>query len=55
MVVTFDVSDLMDREHAMAKRRTAPVQPDWKAVLASDEDALRTPCRPSSRRCSRRR
>jgi putative transposase len=31
----------MEREHAMAKHNATPAQPDWKAVLASDEDGFR--------------
>src|SRR6266852_5240959 len=41
MVVMFDVTDRVEREHAMAKREVTPAQPDWKAVLASDEDGFR--------------
>ncbi len=41
MVVMFDVTDPVEREHATAKREAAPAQPDWKAVLASDEDGFR--------------
>src|SRR5260370_10043879 len=41
MVVMFDVTDPVEREHAMAKREVTPAQLDWKAVLASDEDGFR--------------
>jgi putative transposase len=41
MVVMFDVADLVEREHAMAKREATPAQVDWKAVLTSDENGFR--------------
>jgi hypothetical protein len=41
MVVMFNVTDPVEREHAMAKREVTPAQLDWKAVLASDEDGFR--------------
>ncbi len=41
MVVMFDVTNPVEREHAMAKREATPAQLDWKAVLASDEDGFR--------------
>ncbi len=41
MVVMFDVTDPVEREHAMAKREAMPAQLDWKAVLSGDEDGFR--------------
>src|SRR5260370_9140868 len=41
MVVMFDVTDPVEREHAMAKREVTPAQLDWKAVLSGDEDGFR--------------
>src|SRR5260370_25942952 len=41
MVVMFDVTAPVEREHAMAKREATPAQFDWKAVLTSDEDGFR--------------
>ena len=41
MVVMFDVTAPVEREHAMAKREITPAQFDWKAVLTSDEDGFR--------------
>jgi len=41
MVVMFDVTDPVERAHAMTKREVTPGGVDWKAVLASDEDGFR--------------
>jgi putative transposase len=41
MVVMFNVTDPVEREHAMANREATPARHDWKAVLASDEDGFR--------------
>src|SRR5947199_7731527 len=41
MVVMFNVTDPVEREHAMAKREATPARLDWKAVLTSDEDGFR--------------
>src|SRR5260221_8618365 len=41
MVVMFDVTDPVEREHAMANREATPARHDWKAVLTSDEDGFR--------------
>src|SRR6266702_4512816 len=41
MVVMFDVTDPVEREHAMAKREAMPARLDWKAVLSGDEDGFR--------------
>jgi hypothetical protein len=37
----FDVTDPVEREHAMANREATPARHDWKAVLTSDEDGFR--------------
>jgi hypothetical protein len=36
MVVMFNVTDPVEREHAMATREGTPAGLDWKAVLTSD-------------------
>ena len=41
MVVMFDVTDPVEREHAMANRKATPARLDWKAVLTSDADGFR--------------
>jgi hypothetical protein len=41
MVVMFDVTDPVEREHAMAKHEATPAQLDWKAVLTGDENGFR--------------
>src|SRR5882762_504121 len=41
MVVMFNVTDPVEREHAMATREATPARLDWKAVLTSDEDGFR--------------
>jgi hypothetical protein len=41
MVVMFNVTDPVEREHAMANRKATPARLDWKAVLTSDEDGFR--------------
>jgi transposase-like protein len=37
----FDVTDPVERKHAMAKHEVTPVQLDWKAVLTGDENGFR--------------
>jgi putative transposase len=41
MVVMFNVTDPVEREHAMANREARPARLDWKAVLTSDENGFR--------------
>jgi hypothetical protein len=41
MVVMFDVTDPVEREHAMANCKATPARLDWKAVLTSDADGFR--------------
>jgi putative transposase len=41
MVVIFDVTDPVEREHAMANCEATPARLDWKAVLSSDDDGFR--------------
>jgi hypothetical protein len=41
MVVMFNVTSPVEREHAMAKREAAPARLAWKAVLTSDEAGFR--------------
>ena len=41
MVVMFNVTDPVEREHAMANRKATPARLDWKAVLTSDADGFR--------------
>ncbi len=41
MVVMFDVTDPVEREHAMAKREATPAPLDWKAVLTGEDDGFR--------------
>jgi putative transposase len=41
MVVMFDVTDPVEREHAMANREATPARLDWKAVLSSEDDGFR--------------
>jgi putative transposase len=41
MLVMFDVTDPVERAHAMTKREATPAGLDWKAVLAGDEDGFR--------------
>jgi putative transposase len=41
MVVMFNVTAPVEREHAMANREVTPARLDWKAVLTSDEDGFR--------------
>jgi len=41
MVVMFNVTDPVEREHAMANRKVTPARLDWKAVLTSDADGFR--------------
>src|SRR5246127_3907379 len=41
MVVMFNVTDPVEREHAMANREATPARLDWKAVLTGDENGFR--------------
>jgi transposase-like protein len=41
MVVMFNVTAPVEREHAMANREATPARLDWKAVLTSDADGFR--------------
>jgi len=41
MVVMFDVTNPVEREHAMANREATPARLDWKAVLTSEDDGFR--------------
>ncbi len=41
MVVMFDVTAPVEREHAMANREATPARLDWKAVLSSEDDGFR--------------
>src|SRR5207302_3156278 len=41
MVVMFNVTDPVEREHAMGNRKATPARLDWKAVLTSEADGFR--------------
>src|SRR5260221_14941 len=38
MVVMFNLTDPVEREHAMANGKATPARLDWKAVLTSDDE-----------------
>jgi hypothetical protein len=55
MAVMFDVTNPVEREHAMANREATPARLDWKAMLANDDDGFRALLQTVVQKCSRLR